>query len=655
MGCVSEKSIESSVEFDHLTIGSRRKKGGPTVSWFDIQQLLNYTESDTLLLLDCCHSSQSARDTICFELLAGCAMKRETLPPGPYSFTTALIREIEELLHRWGRVEVAELHNRLINRRARLSETPVYVPLRKKGARDGIWLTPIGPSTASQGLADAEEGLYSLQLNVTATLITDNDDQPFRKLTHWMRRGLPEEVIDISVEKVMLRAEKLETIVYHQDQLIKGQPILQVMDGATSFGIRKLWRSVKDLIIEGHSLWAASSASNVLLSVGAVRERLARLIGRIDAQNEGLTNAIGQGAAMIQELDEVVLDQLEHDETIKSIGLAEMFRLQRLVRFAGSASLSIQVEPACVRPITADTGMSTWLLDATDELVIVERKSYDQYDNAEKFARAAERIQNLANLLAVEKSEPFHSLACRHWFHDDYHKFFGIIFSIPDVYKSSTMPLKLFFKQGTRAPLEQRFKMAACLCQALQKWHSVNWLHKGVKSDSIFVFQRKDSKDWDFEHPFLSGHEYARPNSDISSARYVENFEDNVYRHPDRQGLPGESHKKIHDIYSLGVVLLEIGLWQSAEDFREFRRVVLAEGKGKGTARLTPQSMREALLANARSRLGHYMGSDYQSAVIRCLSGELRAEIDNIALELQLAQSFKTGVYDSIARGIALD
>jgi len=43
-----------------------------------------------------------------------------------------------------------------------------------------------------------------------------------------------------------------------------------------------------------------------------------------------------------------------------------------------------------------------------------------------------------------------------------------------------------------------------------------------------------------------------------------ENWEQNVYRHPSRQGMnPEEDYVMQHDIYSLGVCLLEIGLWQS--------------------------------------------------------------------------------------------
>ncbi|KAL2054232.1 hypothetical protein ABVK25_005373 [Lepraria finkii] len=185
--------------------------------------------------------------------------------------------------------------------------------------------------------------------------------------------------------------------------------------------------------------------------------------------------------------------------------------------------------------------------------------------------------------------------------------------------------------------------MARCLCCALRKWHSVNWLHKGIKSNSVLILQQQSNKNWDFQNPFLNGQEYARPDTDFSSARYVQDFEENVYRHPDRQGLPRETHTKYHDIYSLGVVLLEIGLWQPASKFQDFQPSV---------GRLTPEHMRKILISNAKDRLHHYMGSEYQAAVVKCLNGEIRPDMDNVRDALQLAENFRTQVIDSIAKGI---
>jgi hypothetical protein len=39
----------------------------------------------------------------------------------------------------------------------------------------------------------------------------------------------------------------------------------------------------------------------------------------------------------------------------------------------------------------------------------------------------------------------------------------------------------------------------------------------------------------------------------------------NLYRHPKRQGQPTISFRNEHDVYALGVVLIEIGLWQTVD------------------------------------------------------------------------------------------
>ena len=603
------------------------------------------------MMLDCCHASQSARDTLRFELLAGCAMKRETLPPGRNSFTTAVLREIEELLTRGGQVEVSELYNRLINRRGRLSETPIYVPIPKKRARDGIWLTPIDPGGVIEEQRKEGTEIYSLWMNITVEGSMDSDATLFQDFTNWIRRGLPQTVSGLEVEKVLVRAEKLRDITYHKDQMMKGQPLLQAMDCVAQLHIRRLWRPMKGVLLQAHASRAADALMGALVNVGSLRRRLMGLVQRVDAQNEVLTEAIGQGATTSYELDKDILGQLEHDAMAESSGLAETFRLQRLVKFTGISNNPPQIEADDVRPINKIPGIN-WQMESAEKSVVVERKFYQNTDQAPIIEMYSERVQKLANLLAAEKAESFNSLTCMHWFHDDYQHFFGLVFQIPSYYKPFAIPLSDFLKPGIRlplAPLEERFSMATSLCRALQKWHAVNWLHKGIRSDSIFVFQNKESNAMNFARPFLSGHECARPNQAISTARFVEDFKDNVYRHPDRQGLPRDNHKKIHDIYSLGVVLLEIGLWKPATDFREFR-----EFRG-GVAQLTKEAMRDALVSNAKQqRLSHNMGSGYQAAVIQCLTGDLGAEIDDVRSELQLALNFKKRVFDRIAKGIDL-
>ena len=64
----------------------------------------------------------------------------------------------------------------------------------------------------------------------------------------------------------------------------------------------------------------------------------------------------------------------------------------------------------------------------------------------------------------------------------------------------------------------------------------------------------------DFSEPWLHGFEYSRPELDFS-AGFVDSCPSrDIYRHPERQGQPQKLFNKLHDIYALGVVLLEIGI-----------------------------------------------------------------------------------------------
>ncbi|KAK3369493.1 hypothetical protein B0T24DRAFT_722387 [Lasiosphaeria ovina] len=94
--------------------------------------------------------------------------------------------------------------------------------------------------------------------------------------------------------------------------------------------------------------------------------------------------------------------------------------------------------------------------------------------------------------------------------------------------------------------------------RALEKWHTVGWLHQGVSSHNIVFFRGQDVVDVDYANPFLCGFDYSRAADEASTPRHQRGNSD-VYRHPDRQGFPpAKSHKKTHDLYAFGLLLLEI-------------------------------------------------------------------------------------------------
>jgi hypothetical protein len=119
-------------------------------------------------------------------------------------------------------------------------------------------------------------------------------------------------------------------------------------------------------------------------------------------------------------------------------------------------------------------------------------------------------------------------------------------------------------------------------------------------------------------------------------------WERNIYRHPARQGEhPKQSYKMQHDIYSLGVCLLEMGLWDSfvdysseeipAPEYGRLHRDFVTWAKETGfeleeqplnVAYLDPTAilLKEYLVHLTRTSLPQRMGEIYAEVVITCLT-----------------------------------
>ncbi|KAL0261364.1 hypothetical protein SLS55_002794 [Diplodia seriata] len=114
--------------------------------------------------------------------------------------------------------------------------------------------------------------------------------------------------------------------------------------------------------------------------------------------------------------------------------------------------------------------------------------------------------------------------------------------------------------------------------------------------------------------PFLCGFDFSRPIGDTSTTRTQEDAEYSIYRHPERQFLPTASHTFKHDVYSFGVVLYELGLWEDAE--QKFAKPLPSDREGARKVRA------KFLEKKNVSRLQFYVGTAYEDAVSKCLSGE---------------------------------
>jgi serine/threonine protein kinase len=170
-------------------------------------------------------------------------------------------------------------------------------------------------------------------------------------------------------------------------------------------------------------------------------------------------------------------------------------------------------------------------------------------------------------------------------------------------------------------------ELARRLATAVFFVHSVGWVHKAIRPENILIFQKtsrgqaqeggkqaasdhSSSPRWSLGSACLVGFDAGR--DDLAEtdpgARNQNSLVDEIYTHPDRQASAQyhTRHTMSHDIYSLGVVLTEIGIWTPLEN-----KVSLGHGNK------APQI--QDILANLARETALMMGEKYARLVQMCL------------------------------------
>lgn len=196
----------------------------------------------------------------------------------------------------------------------------------------------------------------------------------------------------------------------------------------------------------------------------------------------------------------------------------------------------------------------------------------------------------------------------------------GFVFKMPSATAGAPLSLRQLLKVQTKPLLTERIALAKAICNCLMSLHSVNWLHKGLRSHNIVFFSDNDS-DIDYSCPFLSGFGYARPASRGDMTEIPsQNPEHDMYRHPRMHGLgPWEGRqgfKRTFDIYSLGIVLVEIANWLPIDE-------VLELGDPKALDDSTLAGIQRRLLDEMvhMKNIGSSAGCRFRDATMSCLKG----------------------------------
>ena len=233
-----------------------------------------------------------------------------------------------------------------------------------------------------------------------------------------------------------------------------------------------------------------------------------------------------------------------------------------------------------------------------------------------------EDIRDLGNKLSVADPELGH-LQCRGIVIETDEsskipKSFDILFSIPKD-MSNPQSLRAHLIAGTAdQSLSDRLKIAKQLVQCVSYIHLYGFVHKNIRPETILCFDDHQST---LRSAFLVGFQKFRQASGMTLKRGDMSWEANLYRHPDRQGMQPESNYVMqHDIYSLGVCLLEIGLWETFIVYGADSKTTPSFHIDCGDTIPTPLAVKGRLVSVAKKTLPSRMGNLYTQVVVNCLT-----------------------------------
>ncbi|KAF6802654.1 hypothetical protein CMUS01_15292 [Colletotrichum musicola] len=293
------------------------------------------------------------------------------------------------------------------------------------------------------------------------------------------------------------------------------------------------------------------------------------------------------------------------------------------------------------------------LTSLEDKQVVVEWKHYSR-DQPIGFEQTL-RLGGLAGLLNKhDLFQKFMTLPCKGLVHDTDNSRIGVIFSIEGSTTSRLRSLQdLIRETSLPATLGQRFGLAKGLVAAIHHLHSVDWLHKSIRSDNIVcswaqefslappstatqemvpksgpkgasaVFRAERALFHPLPPFYLVGWDLSRPDHpmelsetlSVSTAGF-KNKRDAIllYSHPEMHAHSGSSKKPRYraqfNIYSLGLVLLEIGLWRPLSNMR------------RSCKDDSDSDFRIKIITDYCDRLLPVVGEVYWRVVQRCLTND---------------------------------
>ncbi|KAF2431427.1 hypothetical protein EJ08DRAFT_587448 [Tothia fuscella] len=328
--------------------------------------------------------------------------------------------------------------------------------------------------------------------------------------------------------------------------------------------------------------------------------------------------------------------------------------------------------------------------------VLIEYAPFDPTYLSTGVSVPTNRLDAFMNFYARSSSlvdfSAYGTLSCLGYFEDPTQARFGLVYELPqrlleslssDSRKIDLRPCSLLkvlqsasksLNSANRAlppgpPLEDRFRLALNLMQAFNKLHSEErLLHKDVNSSNVMFFTRTAPStgqaakhEYDIRTPYMSSFDLF---SEYSIEALSAAPDRNLYRHPEDprifQGVcqycnsgSCKCSKYRFDIYGLGLLLLEIGLWiplsdlfkpkYSLEDFKRRIETIWVKRLSSRCGSIYMNVVRDCLQQSSRNITENELRGHYDKCIRRlqkcCLLDE-----DDSAIEAALTAATTTNI-----------
>ncbi|KAJ3769039.1 kinase-like domain-containing protein [Lentinula raphanica] len=311
--------------------------------------------------------------------------------------------------------------------------------------------------------------------------------------------------------------------------------------------------------------------------------------------------------------------------------LAATWSLSRRIHSSNEVRLvsNIAIPPETTITIAESDYRYRYMARLGSELVYIETLPHRRHDNGGERRQVIERQNRIAEVFHSSDLPSMHLLSClgtvRH----------HLVYEIPkpDVemgglhWNGSVPTLAGVLGNEIRMSLEDRFRIASEITVAVMTIHAAGWVHKDIRSDNVLFFYEENRQGYitrttQIGSAYLVGFGGARPQTS-TSARYTENdLVKRRYQHPERKGTSVEKFDIRHDMYSLGVVLIELGLQRLLSELND------QDGEDIG-ARKDQKGIEEDhtyLVNKSAHELRDIMGSKYVNAVLTCLTKSTQKE-----------------------------